>query len=95
MSQKLVDIDPFRLALDQVGADRGRREPDRELRSRRRTYQDRNFGVRVDLLAECLKALGGVHGVADDGVVDAAWRPDVADDKRAGVDADTQSDTTL
>ncbi len=76
LSQQLVDIDPFRFALDQMGAHRSRFELDRELRSRRRAYQDRDFGVRVDLLAECLEALGGVHGVADDGVVDAACRRD-------------------
>src|SRR5262245_9436113 len=45
----------------------------------------------VDLLAELLQALGDVHRIPDERVVDAARRTDIADHRRAGVNADAQA----
>ena len=44
------------------------------------------------LLAELLQAAGGVHGVADGGVVHPAGRADVADHRGTRVQADAQAD---
>src|SRR5215470_9270467 len=48
-------------------------------------------GAGVDLLAELLQALGDVHRIPDERVVDAAGRTDIADHRRAGVNADAQA----
>src|SRR5262249_37203188 len=48
-------------------------------------------GAGVDLLAELLQALSDVHRIPDERVVDAAGRTDIADHRRAGVNADAQA----
>src|SRR5574338_1496078 len=66
--------------------------------SRRRADQlaadhDHRVGAAViGLAAELLQPLGDVHGVADEGVIDATGRADIADQRRAAVDADADAD---
>ena len=57
-----------------------------------RARQNHGVGAAlVGLFAQLFQTVGGVHGVADDGVVDAARCADVADDHLAAVDADADA----
>ena len=69
-----------------AGIDLGRRAPGEDRFARR----DDDVGGTLDAAQAGLDALGDVHGVADQRVVDAAGKADIADDGRTRMVADLQ-----
>ena len=84
----LLAFDKMCAAFDELKAVGGRRND---------FFADESdgFGIGIDGLAEALQPLRCVHRIADNRVVDPVRRADIADNDRAHMDADADSNRLL
>jgi hypothetical protein len=87
----------YRIALEdshaaqRLVADRPARDIGREMGGQRGAGEDDAVAPVVEALAELLQPLGRVHRIADEGVIDPARCPDIADDGEPRMEADADA----